>query len=137
VGARLLDVEGDGDLDIASIGYTHRRLHLYENLSSHRALSPVPDPSLPAVPSRLVLAAPYPNPFNPSTRIRYELPVRTRVSLDVYDVRGRLVARLVDGEKSAGSHTEEWRPRGLASGVYLAHLKAGGEVRTVRMLLVK
>jgi hypothetical protein len=137
VGARLFDLEGDGDLDIASIGFTHRRLHVYENLSSPGALSPVPDPAPAVIPSRLVLGAPYPNPFNPVTRIRYELPASTRVSLKVYDVRGLLVAELVNGERGAGPHEVVWEPRGLASGVYLAHLSAGGQVRTVRMMLLK
>jgi hypothetical protein len=135
--ARLFDIEGDGDLDIVSIGFTHTRLMIYENLSSTGAVSAVPDPDSRVPSSRLVLAAPYPNPFNPSTRLRYELPTATRVSLAVYDVRGRLVARLVDKDQGAGEHEVLFSPRGLASGVYLAHLRAAGQVRTMRMLLVK
>ena len=63
--------------------------------------------------------------------------MRVRVSLAVYDVRGRLVASLVDRDQGAGPHEVTWTAKGLASGVYLAHLKAGGQVRTSRMLLLK
>ncbi len=136
-GVRLFDIEGDGDLDIVSIGFTHRRLLVYENLASTGQVSAVPDPDRPPRPARLTLLANYPNPFNPLTTIRYELPVATRVSLAVYDIRGRLVAELVDGDQVAGRHEVTFAPRGLASGVYLAHLRAGGQVRTVRMLLLK
>jgi hypothetical protein len=135
VGTQLFDIERDGDLDIVSIGYTHKRMMIYENLSSNGQISATPDRQVPV--SRLILSAPYPNPFNPSTRLRYELPATTRVSLAVYDIRGRLVARLVEGTQAAGAHEVQFTPRGLASGVYLAHLQAGGQVRTTRMLLMK
>ena len=85
----------------------------------------------------MVLSPNYPNPFNPSTHVRYELPTAARVSLAIYDVRGRLVERLVEGEQPAGRHEVLFEPRGLASGVYLAHLRVGGQVRTIRMLLLK
>jgi hypothetical protein len=136
-GVQLFDIEGDGDLDIVSIGYTHQRLLLYENLASPGTISGVRPVPAPAPPSRLVLDPPAPNPFNPSTRIRFELPVRAHVRLDVYDVRGRLVARLEDGPREAGVHEVHFTPRGLASGVYLARLRAAGQVRTIRMLLVQ
>ncbi len=137
VGARLLDVEGDGDLDVASIGYTHKRLMLYENRSSTSIPTVVRDDRTIIPAARLVLTAPVPNPFNPATTIRYDLPRAQKVELAVYDVRGRRVAILVDEEQTAGPHEVVFAPRGLASGVYLAHLKAGAEVRTTRMLLLK
>ncbi len=49
-----------------------------------------------AVPSRLNLSPAYPNPFNPATHLRYDLPTAARVNLAVYDIRGRLVAQLAD-----------------------------------------
>jgi len=135
--ARLFDVEGDGDLDIVSIGYTHERMMIYENLSSHIQAAAAPDEGGTAVPSRLTISPAYPNPFNPATHLRYDLPTAARVNLAVYDIRGRLVAQLVDRQQGAGRHEVLFAPRGLASGVYLAHLKAGGQVRTMRMTLVK
>ena len=103
--------------------------------TSRRTAKAAPVTAVPV--ARLDLLPNYPNPFNPSTTIRYELPTATRVSLAVYDVRGSLVARLVDAEQPAGRHEVLFEPRGLASGVYLAHLRVGGQVRTMRMLLLK
>jgi hypothetical protein len=66
-----------------------------------------------------------PNPFVRETSLSFVLDSRSHVRLDVYDVRGRLVSRLIDGSLPAGSHRREWRPDGLASGVYHYVLRAG------------
>jgi hypothetical protein len=79
----------------------------------------------------------YPNPFNPATTISYELPAKNRVTLKVYDVRGREVAKLVEAEQSAGYHSLTWNASHLSSGVYFARLTAGGYVETRRVLLIK
>jgi hypothetical protein len=85
----------------------------------------------------------YPNPFNPWTTIRYELPQSSTVRLSVHDAQGRLVRILVPGAlTSAGSHTVAWdgtntRGRSVASGVYHYRLEAGDEVETNTMLLVR
>jgi hypothetical protein len=83
-----------------------------------------------------------PNPFNPRTTIRFDLPAAGPVSLSVYDLAGRLVKVLVEGEIPAGSHEAVWdgrdsAGRGMASGGYFARLQAGGKVETVRMGLVR
>ena len=84
----------------------------------------------------------YPNPFNPSSTIRYDLPEATRVTLAIYDVMGREVARLVDGSMEPGAHSVEWNGqdqagRGLPSGVYIVNLTTPQDRRSIRMLLVK
>ncbi|HOX26165.1 MAG TPA: FlgD immunoglobulin-like domain containing protein [Candidatus Krumholzibacteria bacterium] len=94
----------------------------------------------PAVP--VSLAQNTPNPFNPSTTIAFTLPHGGRVSLRVFDVRGRLVRTLVDGERAAGAHAVDWNGRDdrgaqAASGVYLYQLEAAGQTRQRSMLLVK
>ncbi|MEO8169042.1 MAG: T9SS type A sorting domain-containing protein, partial [bacterium] len=66
----------------------------------------------------------YPNPFNPSTTIRYDLPEPGRISLMVYDLLGRKVAELMNEEKTAGYHSVTWNAEGVASGVYLARFSA-------------
>jgi hypothetical protein len=84
-----------------------------------------------------------PNPFNPSTEIRYELPEQVRVSLTVYDVLGRIVETLVDETKEAGYHTVHWNAAGRSSGVYLARFTAttaAGRValrQTMKLVLTK
>ncbi len=79
----------------------------------------------------------YPNPFNPAAVIVYALPRGDHVSLRVYDVAGRLVATLVDEVRSAGPHRIEWRPRGVASGVYFCRLQVGSRSMTQKMTLLK
>jgi uncharacterized protein (TIGR02145 family) len=88
-------------------------------------------------PLRTELMAAYPNPFNPSTQIRFTLDAGRQTRLAVYDLLGREIAVLVNGNISAGSHQVTFDASGLASGVYVYRLEAGGEVFTRRMTLVK
>ncbi len=78
-----------------------------------------------------------PNPLNPSTRIGFYLPEATFVNISVYDVKGALVARLVDGMHPAGEHLVEWNPRNIASGIYFYRLVAGEIVQTKKMVLLR
>lgn len=85
----------------------------------------------------------FPNPFNPTTTIAYGLPKAGLVSLRIYDLSGRLVRDLVAGEmRTAGRHEETWDGRDAsgrraASGTYFCRIEAGGEQRSMRMMLVK
>lgn len=88
-------------------------------------------------PLRTELLAAYPNPFNPSTMIDYELSVSGNVRMAVYDVLGRQVAVLLNGEMSAGRHQVNFDASNLASGIYLYRLEAGGRVFTRRLTLLK
>lgn len=79
-----------------------------------------------------------PNPFNPLTKIRFQLPTDINVTVKVYDIIGREVATLVNNEfKKAGIHTTEWDASNNASGVYFYRLIAGCYIDTKRMILVK
>jgi hypothetical protein len=89
------------------------------------------------VPGEFVLDQNYPNPFNPSTTIRYGLPTRSYVSLSVFNMLGQQVAELVRGEQEAGYHEAHFEANGLASGVYLYRLQAGGFIQTKRLVLVR
>jgi hypothetical protein len=77
-------------------------------------------------PGAIHLSQNYPNPFNPTTIISYQVSAVSRVSLKIYDMLGAEVATLVDETKSPGTHEATWNATGLASGVYLYQLKAGG-----------
>ncbi len=93
--------------------------------------------SLTALPETYALASNYPNPFNPSTEIRFTLPEASAVSLIVYDVMGREVERLLDKTLGAGYHEARWDATGLPSGVYLYRIEAGAFAQTRRMTLLK
>jgi hypothetical protein len=79
----------------------------------------------------------FPNPFNPSTVIRYELSISGNVRLAVYDILGREVAVLAEGNNAAGSHQVRFDAANLASGLYVYRLEAGGRVFTKTLMLVK
>jgi hypothetical protein len=95
-----------------------------------------------APPQPLTLHQNHPNPFNPSTRIEYYLPSEVHVTIDVYDVQGRLVSRLVDGIRQRGEHSVEWNGRNnldrpVRTGVYFCRIKIGSEILTRKMLLLR
>jgi hypothetical protein len=79
----------------------------------------------------------YPNPFNPSTIIGFELLQAGRVTLRVFDVQGREVATIVEGTLPAGFHTRTFDGSGLASGMYFYRLIAGSFIQTRKMLLLR
>jgi len=84
----------------------------------------------------------YPNPFNPTTTLRFTLPVLSRAILSVYDINGRLVRKLMNENLTPDTYSLDWdgkNDRGdeLPSGVYLSHLQAGKLSQTQRMILMK
>ncbi|GIV58477.1 MAG: hypothetical protein KatS3mg042_1390 [Rhodothermaceae bacterium] len=90
------------------------------------------------VPERFTLEQNYPNPFNPSTTIRFALTKPEAVRLKVFDLLGREVATLIDGQMlPAGTHAVDFRATNLASGQYLYRLEAGSFVQTRKMTLLK
>ena len=104
----------------------------YEALDS---LLPVEDERL--VVNSFNLFNNYPNPFNPSTVIRYELPENSNVTITVFDVIGNEVATLVNELKPAGSYEVNFNGRNLSSGVYYYRLKAGSFIETKKFVLIK
>jgi ELWxxDGT repeat protein len=88
-------------------------------------------------PRSFTLESAYPNPFNPTTTIRYSVPQTAAVSLTVFDMLGREVARLLDKRQQAGSYSIRFDASNLSSGTYIYRLKAGDMVKTQKMTLVK
>lgn len=89
------------------------------------------------LPDSFELSQNYPNPFNPSTNIQFSLPIQSNVSLNIYDLLGREVAQLENGELQAGVHTYRWDARNLASGIYIYRLISDQKVITKKMTLIK
>jgi hypothetical protein len=79
----------------------------------------------------------YPNPFNPSTTIAFNIPERSFVRVSIYDVTGREVATLVQGEMSPGAHEVRWDGAGMPSGVYYCRMQAEGFTQTRKLLLMR
>ncbi len=79
----------------------------------------------------------YPNPFNPSTRILFYLPIATDVKLEIFNILGQHVITLIDRSLEAGDYSVIWDGSQAASGIYYYRLQAGGEISTNTMLLLK
>jgi hypothetical protein len=90
-----------------------------------------------ALPSRFAIASIWPNPFNPTTEIRYDLPLAGHISLRVFDLLGREMAVLKDGFVEAGTHRVTFDGGGLASGIYFARLDAEAFSQTKKLMLLK
>ncbi len=89
------------------------------------------------IPRAIRLAQNFPNPFNPETSIRYEIPRPSDVKLEVCDVFGREVAVLAHGRRDAGSYTVRFNASTFASGVYIYRLEAEGFSQSRRMILLR
>jgi hypothetical protein len=89
------------------------------------------------LPQEPVLYPNYPNPFNPSTVIRYALPARSDVTVTVYNALGQRITLLVRETQEPGYHQVKFDGAGLSSGVYFYRLQAGSSVQTNRMVLLK
>jgi GH35 family endo-1,4-beta-xylanase len=79
----------------------------------------------------------YPNPFNPTTQIKYDIPKSSDVKVSVFDITGRLIQTLVNGQKASGSHTVTFNASSISSGVYFYRIEAGSYVNVKRMMLIK
>jgi hypothetical protein len=89
------------------------------------------------MPAHFILEQNYPDPFNPSTTIRYGLPNRSHVLLTVFNTLGQQVAVLPNGEQEAGVHEVKFDASGLSSGVYFYRMQTGSYVETKKLLLVR
>ena len=126
-------------------GETVRLTVTARNAAAYRAVLPVGGATTPtgdAAPRAVALLGNWPNPFNPATSVGYALPATGPVRLSIHDARGRLVRVLVDGVVEAGSHQASWDGRdtdgrGVAAGVYLARLQAGGTRHVTKLTLVR
>jgi hypothetical protein len=113
-----------------------------ENRSSPSGGSGTVTASAPAktpagVPQTFGLAQNFPNPFNPTTVITYQIAAASNVRLEVFDMLGRRVATLVSESQPAGSYTVPFNGASLSSGVYFYKLQAGNNLATKKMMLVK
>ena len=91
----------------------------------------------PVIPQAYYLSECYPNPFNSVTRLSYDVPEASQVSIRVYDAAGRRVVSLFDGEQTAGYHAVAWNGQGAAAGVYLIQMESTDFSAVRKVVLVK
>ena len=89
------------------------------------------------IPKDYALSPVYPNPFNPSATVRFDVPEVSRVELQVYDVTGKLVETLLDDKMTAGQHQYTWQPQELATGTYFLRLITANQTFTQKVTYVK
>jgi FtsP/CotA-like multicopper oxidase with cupredoxin domain len=89
------------------------------------------------VPQSFALHQNYPNPFNPSTKIKFDLPHTGNAELKVFDIQGREVSELFNGNLSAGKYEAEWNADKFSSGTYIAKLTSGNFVKSIKLVLTK
>jgi len=135
------DFNNDGNNDILLV----QTFDLRDSFRSSRAYIyspnvdniPVPIEEEIGVPEQFFLSQNFPNPFNPSTNINFELTHTAEVTLKVYDILGREVATLVNERLTAGAKTVSFDASALSSGIYIYRLVAGSFVQTRKMTLIK
>lgn len=94
--------------------------------------------SKPKVPERLILFPSYPNPFNPSTTVRFSvLDTKQPLSLHIYDIDGRLIETLFSGYVMPGFHEVQWNARQYPSGIYFAMFRSGDIMQSTKLILIK
>ena len=89
------------------------------------------------LPDEYSLIQNYPNPFNPSTTISFSVPTNGHVTINVFDVNGRLVSTLLDDTMSSGYHNVTWDAADMSAGLYIYTLQAKGISLSNKMILMK
>ena len=100
------------------------------------------DKTIQSSPEQLSLYANYPNPFNSSTRIEYDLPQTSRVSIKIFNMQGQLVHTLVNQTKASGHHSAIWDGRSdkgniVSSGIYIYQIQINNQIKNRKLLLPK
>jgi len=100
------------------------------------------DTGNPIIPAKTALSGNYPNPFNPTTTIQYQLKENSHVNLEIFNMKGQKVKTLVNTDMEAGYHNAVWNGtdqngRGVSSGIYFYKMKAGRYTSTKKMILMK
>jgi len=86
--------------------------------------------------NEFTLSQNYPNPFNPSTTIKFNLPVKSSIKLEVFNILGQMVSTLIDGSLEAGQHSVEFNPQNLSSGVYIYKLSTDQNFNFTRKMIL-
>ena len=155
-GDQLFHYDADGNLDTLRIihtsnGYLANRAALMDSYGNRISFSDYSGYNIfyysklvtgveksKDIEKTFTLSQNYPNPFNPTTTISFNLPSRSLVSLTIFDILGRKVATIINGEiLSAGNYSKQWNASDISSGVYFYQLKAGAFTETKKLILLR
>lgn len=129
---RWLELSSNYDPTTSTVVATTSRLGLYALMNRSDV-----DGKAERIPTEFALRQNFPNPFNPSTTIQFDLPIAAQTRLVIYDLLGKEVAVLIDEEKKAGRYNINFAASGLSTGVYFYRLSAGSFTQVKKLLLVK
>jgi len=136
--ASMNDIDGNNTRELL-VGLRNGWVHCMSG--GPMVVSDMEDPTA-KLPREYILKQNHPNPFNPSTTLRFGLPDDSRVKLDIYDIRGHHVTTILNGWMSAGWHEFEWNAEddlglSLSTGVYLCHMRVAGFSRSIKLVYMK
>ncbi|MBN8571767.1 MAG: T9SS type A sorting domain-containing protein [Ignavibacteria bacterium] len=89
------------------------------------------------IPAEFKLFTNYPNPFNPTTKIKFDLPKNSSVKINIFDITGKMINEIINMNLNAGSYETEYNGANLSSGIYYYRIEAGSFVETKKMILIK
>ena len=89
------------------------------------------------VSTEFILSPAYPNPFNPVTMVQISIPELTHMKINIYDVRGRLVKKLIDDDLDSGLHNIKWNASDVSSGMYFLQLDTDSYNKVEKLMLIK
>jgi len=128
----------DGDYYADIIFFSNDPLTPVTTIPAHMHIEPttgIKEEDL--LPTEYSLYQNFPNPFNPVTTIKFDLPEKSEVMINVYNILGEKVQTLINKEIEAGSHKVKWDANGVGSGVYIYRIKAGDYIETKKMVYLK
>lgn len=136
-GATWETVETQGGVFVQKLAITGNALYAARGDGLWRRPITVTSVGVDGGPGALRFAIAGPQPFGSGTRLRFELPRSETISIELFDVHGRLVGDRIEGPRSSGRHEVALNAQSLASGVYMARLTAGGKRQVVRLVHVR
>ena len=89
------------------------------------------------IPVDVTLEPAYPNPFNPSTSLSYQVPLGSNVELSIFDINGRFIQTLLEKSIESGVHRIAWRPQNISSGIYIVSLRTEMGIKNQKVLYLK
>ncbi|MCB0284728.1 MAG: T9SS type A sorting domain-containing protein, partial [Calditrichaeota bacterium] len=119
-----------------SLPYSSRD-EIWANILDWENISGLNNTGTSSQPAKFQLMQNYPNPFNPSTTIRYSIPEKAHLEINVYNASGKKVKTLFDGIKQSGEYSIRFDGDGLSSGIYFVQMTSAGFRKSVKTLLIK